>query len=205
MLRSNFKEPASAEALASSSSDGESPFHELIAEREVAVTPRGDDSFVAVCSETSHPTLRGRVQITWEGEPGGARTLWAPVLAHLSLRVHDRVLVLRPRGFPEPLVVGVIDDECGRRPEPPTGVAAVLEVKLDEKVQIVAENGAPLVEVTRGAEGPVVRVMSAATRLELPGDLQITADEIVLRARQGQVKIDASADVVVAGKNIRLN
>jgi hypothetical protein len=113
-------------------------------------------------------------------------------------------LVLRPRSFPEPLVVGVVDG-FGPRPEPVAASAPVIEVKHDEKVRIVAENGTPLVEVTRTDDGPVVRVMSAATRLELPGNLQITADEIVLRARQGKVAIAAHDDVVVTGEKIRLN
>jgi len=202
MLRNKTEISPAAEALASSAS--ESPFHELVAAREVAVAHRVDDSFIAECTDTRHPTLPGRVQIAWEDEAGRTHARWVPVLAHLSLRVHDRVLVLRPRSFPEPLVVGVIDGFASC-PEPPSQVAAVLQVERDEKVQIVAENGAPLLEITRDGEGPVVRLMNAATRLELPGHLQITADEIVLRARQGKVEIDANDDVIVTGEHIRLN
>ena len=202
MLRDNTKISPAAEALTSSVS--ESPFQELVAAREVAVAQRVDDSFVAECTDTRHPTLPGRVQIAWEDEPGRRHTLWVPVLAHSSPRVRDRVLVLRPRSFPEPLVVGVIDGfaSCS---EPPSQGAVVLQVQRDEKVQIVAENGAPLLEVTRDDQGPVVRLMNAATRLELPGHLQITADEIVLRARQGKVEIGAKDDVIVTGEKIRLN
>lgn len=207
MLKSNAPEYPSAEVLGSSASDGESPFRALVSEREVSVAHRADDSFVAECTDTRHPTLTGRVQIAWQDESGQPRTLWAPVLAHLSLRASDRVLVLRPRSFPEPLVVGVVavDDGRGARPEPLTVRDAVLEVKPGKKLQIILEDGTPLVEVTHEGEGPVVRVMSATTQLELPGHLQITADEIVLRARQGQVKIAATDDVVVTGQKIRLN
>jgi hypothetical protein len=203
MRRGNAQEAPAAEARASG--DGQSPFHELVSAREVSIPQRAEDSFVAECTDTGHPAWPGRVQITWEDESGRSLSQWVPVLAHSRPRVLDRVLVQRPRGFPEPLVVGVVDgfERCA---EPRGRAAAVLEVERGETVQVVAENGAPLLEVTRDADGPVVRVMNAATRLELPGQLQIAADEIVLRARQGKVVVDASDDdVVVTGKKIRLN
>jgi hypothetical protein len=195
---------ASVAAPAPPSADEQSPFQQLVSEREVAGAQWQNESFVAECMETRHPTLTGRVQIRWEEGAGREQTLWVPVLRHLSVRVHDRVLVIRPRGYPEPLIVGVIDGFT-RRPEPPEEVAARIEVRRDEKLQIVAENGAPLLEVAQNESGPVVRVLNATTQLELPGNLQITADEIVLRARQGKVEIDANDDVVVTGENIHLN
>lgn len=44
MLESNAPEYPSAEVLASSAGDGESPFRALVSEREVSVAHRADDS-----------------------------------------------------------------------------------------------------------------------------------------------------------------
>jgi uncharacterized protein (DUF2345 family) len=69
----------------------------------------------------------------------------------------------------------------------------------------MTKEGEPLLEVVREASGPVVRLLQAAARIDLPGALRIEADAIELRARTGEVRIEAADDVVVRGGAIRLN
>ncbi|MEZ4453353.1 MAG: hypothetical protein R3B09_28070 [Nannocystaceae bacterium] len=155
------------------------------------------------CLEDRHPVLRGRVLVRVDG-PAGERRFWAPTLQGLAIRPRDRVLLIRPGNASEWIVSGVVDG-LAARPEPPTRPAATIELKPDESIQVVASSGAPVLEVRPGAEGPVVRLLRADVRVELPGALEIAAGSIALEATEGKVEIKASDDVVVQGELVRLN
>jgi hypothetical protein len=125
-------------------------------------------------------------------------------LQGLSVRISDRVLVLKLPDQPDAIAVGVVDG-FSHRPEIPKRIAQILEIKRDEAVQVNAENGQPLLQIVRNQEGPVIRLLQADTQVELPGKLCITAGAIEMRARAGAVRIDASDDVEIVGEAIHLN
>jgi hypothetical protein len=127
-----------------------------------------------------------------------------PTLHGLAVRAGDRLLVQMPHGGSEPIVVGVIDG-FHPRPEPDRTVAARIEVKQDEVLQVCSQEGVPLVEIVRDEKGPIVRLLQSDTRLDVKGKLSITAAEIELKAVKGEVRIQASDDVNVVGEAIHLN
>jgi hypothetical protein len=96
-------------------------------------------------------------------------------------------------------------DGFSRRPEAPKHIAHVLEMKRDEMLQVHAENGQPLLQITRDQQGPVLRLLQADTQVELPGKLRIAASTIELCARAGAVHITAADDVEIVGEAIHLN
>jgi hypothetical protein len=157
--------------------------------------------FVGECIGTRHPVLAGRVCVRWAASEGSVER-WVPTLRGVAVRERERVLLLQTSGEPDPIVVGVLDGfearAAGRR-------GPSVELALDEVFTLLAENGQPLLEVVRNAEGPVVRLLTLDTQLELPGKLRIQASDIELSARKGSVRIEADDEVVVQGGMIRLN
>jgi hypothetical protein len=173
---------------------------------EVAAAPTHAPSshapVVGECIDARHPVLAGRVRVRWAA-PDGPVERWLPTLRGVAIRERDRVLLLVTANELEPIVIGVIDGfeprEAERRPGPS------VELAIDETFTLVAENGAPLLEIVRSADGPVVRLLHADTQLELPGKLRIQATEIELMARRGSVRIEADDDVVIQGEMVRFN
>ncbi len=161
-----------------------------------------DESVVADCLDTAHPTLAGRVLARWN-DGAGAHEAWLPVLRSVAPREGDRLLVARPANWSEPIVVGVVDG-FARRPEL-VKPAATLSLRADEVVRIADDHGAALVEIAQGEGGPVVRLLQPDVNLELAGELRISAKSVELVARAGEARISASDDVVVRGENVQLN
>jgi hypothetical protein len=165
--------------------------------------PPSTGPLVAECVDARHPVLAGRVRVRW-CEAGVEQEGWLPTLQALVVRVGDRVLVQRAMNWPEPLVVGVVDG-FAHRPDPPRHEAARLTLERDEALRITTPEGEPLVEVARGERGPVVRLLRPDVEVELAGALRVSAAAIELRAREGEVRVEASADVCVVGENVNLN
>lgn len=169
-----------------------------------AALPRSlPQSLVGECERARHPTLNGRIYVSWE-EGQDCKRAWLPTLHALSVRKCDRVLLQWPTNWPEPIVVGVIDGFASR-PDVQPSTAARLEIQRDESVRIHAVDGTGLIEIRVADSGPVVRILSHDVDLEFPGELNITADQIALRAQRGPIHIDATDDVVVSGEVVRLN
>lgn len=162
------------------------------------------EPFVAECTDARHPTLQGRVKICWPGHPPDGNELWVPTLHGQSIRKGDRLLVQRPHGGTEPIVLGVIDGFLPR-PEPERTLVARIEVKRDETLQVCSQEGQPLIEIVRDEKGPMVRLLQSDTRIDVRGKLSITAAELELRAVKGEVRIQASDDVNLVGEAINLN
>ena len=159
---------------------------------------------VGDCLEGRHPTLLGRYLIRYPGGDGEPVDRWLASLYGLPVRAHDRVLLLQPGNWPEPVVIGVIDG-FANRPESPAVKAAILELQPDEVVRIHGSRGEPLIEVRQHDSGPLIRLLSEDINLELPGKLKLVAKSIELAATQGGVTISASDDVTVKGETIKLN
>jgi len=162
------------------------------------------EPFVAECTDAHHPTLQGRVRIRWDGARHDDGEVWVPTLHGQAIRKGDRLLVQTPHGGSEPIVIGVIDGFLPR-PEPDRTVAARIEVKQDEVLQVCTQEGLPLIDIVRDDKGPVVRLLQSDTRIDIKGKLSITAAELELKAVKGEVRIQASDDVNVVGEVIHLN
>jgi hypothetical protein len=175
------------------------PLFELAA---AAMRPSGLPE-MAMCIADEHPTLAARVLCKLERATGPVE-LWLPCLFGVHPRVGDRVLVLRPEGAPEPVVLGVVDG-YRRRTEPEARAAHHTRLKPDEVVRIESATGEALLELRGGAEGAVLRVLSKSVAIEGGEKISIEADAVTLRARQGKVEVTASEDVVVQGEAIHLN
>jgi hypothetical protein len=183
-----------AELIAASAS---APF-----EQAGAMAPGlGSSALVGVCVDDRHPTLVGRVQVRVADE-AGEHTLWLATLAHLPVRCEDRVLLLQPGNWPEPVVVGVIDGLRARTAE--THPAAALTLRSNETLEIRGADGAPLLAIVPTPAGPVLRLTRADQRLEVDGRLAFAADAITFVAR-GEVSLSAGGDVIVTGEEIKLN
>jgi hypothetical protein len=179
-----------------------SVFDKLLAAPPKPAWPEGH--VIATCTEERHPTLTGRIRVRCEDAHGCVHERWVATLSGLSVRVSDDVLVLKLPDQLDPIVVGVVDG-FSRRPEAPKLVAQILEMKRDEILQVNAENGQPLLQITHNQQGPMIRLLQTDTQVELPGKLRIAAGAIELRARAGAVRIDASDDVEITGEAIHLN
>ena len=201
MPSNNQKRPAT-QATTNTSSQESSVFDMLLAAPPKPAWP--DGHVVATCTEQRHPTLTGRIRARCEDAHGRVVESWVATLSGLSVRVSDRVLVLKLPEELDPIAVGVVDG-FSRRPETPKLIAQVIEMKRDETLQVQAENGQPLLQITRNEQGPMIRLLQADTQVELPGKLCIAAGAIELRARAGTVRIDASDDVKIVGEAIHLN
>lgn len=178
---------------------------------EPGVDPVAEFSFitssgplVAEVVDARHPTLCGRVLIRLHNDRGEPLERWVPTLHRLPVRKADRVLVIKPGNWSESLVVGVIDG-FARRPELSQTNAATVELDADQVVRVVGSHGAPLVEVYESDEGAVVRLVDDDVNLEIPGKLRVAAKSLSLTARQGEVRVEATADVVISGEQIQLN
>lgn len=161
-------------------------------------------SLVGECIDNRHPTLTGRYLIEFALPDGTVERRWLPGLHQLAVRPHDRVLLVNPGNWPEPLVVGVIDG-FANRPEPEAAVGASLTLQPDEVVRVHGINGEKLVEIRQESEGPVVRLLTPDVYLDLPGELKVSAQSIDMKAKLGAVKITAAHDVTVKGEAVHLN
>jgi hypothetical protein len=175
---------------------------ELRERDDLEVAP-AEAQLVGECIDERHPTLQGRVLVRLQTARGGEVERWLPTLRGLAIREGDRVLLIKPANWSEAIVTGVVDGFAPRAR--PTGAAATLSVKSDEALRVVDHNDQPLAELRAGEHGPVVRILNRDSEIELDGELRLSARAIALRARQGEVRVDASADVVVQGETIHLN
>ncbi len=166
--------------------------------------PASETCVMATCTDDRHPTLQGRVHVQFTGGDGREHALWVPTLHGLPVRVADRVLMMRPGNGDEWIVTGVVDGFVNRAVAEKTP-AARLELRGDECLQVVSSAGRPIVEVSQGKDGPVVRLLEPDVRVEMAGKLVVRAEEIEFEATQGSVAIKASEDVVIKGELVRLN
>ncbi len=72
----------------------------------------------------------------------------------------------------------------------------VMVLPEGEELTIVGSDGQPLLEIASGEKGPVIRMAHDDLRIECPGQLDLAARAITL---------EASEDVTVRGRTIRLN
>lgn len=164
----------------------------------------GPACMIGECIDAQHPTLQGRVRVRFAIRGGREDQRWVAKLQGLPVRLADRVMMIRPSNAQEWIVTGVVDG-FATRPEVENAEAARVELQRDESVKVVSSEGAALVEILQGQNGPIVKVLEPDVRVEFAGRLAIKAKDIELEATQGEVAAKASADVVLKGETIRLN
>jgi hypothetical protein len=168
----------------------------------IEVSPALMEPLVGECVDAQHPTLAERVLVRWSSTATTER--WVSVLQGLAVRVGDRVLLMKPANWSEPIVVGVIDG-FAKRPEPRRTTAVQIALLPDESLQVTGADGTPLVEVFASHAGPVVRLAQRDVTIELPGALRLSARSIELHARDGGARVSANGDVELRGETVHLN
>lgn len=176
----------------------------IVAEAAAAVPAapgRLTGAVIGACIDDRHPNLPGRVLVR-VADGGVVREWWVATLVHSVVRCDDRVLLLQPANWPEPVVVGVLD---GLRPRSASTVtSAALELRRDEQIEIRDHAGAPLVTIVPSENGPVLRLARADQCLEVAGKLTVAAEHIALRT-SGDLTLTATGDVIVNGETVQLN
>ena len=162
------------------------------------------EMLVGDCVQAQHPTLQGRALVRWTTPSGISDERWVPMLLTVTVRPLDRVLLAQPSNLDEPVIVGVLDG-FAQRPERSAVTAARISLAWDEAIRVDAPNGDELLELRVTEAGPVVKLLGSGVALNLPGRLSISAQSVELNARQGQVAVRATDDVVVEGATVRLN
>lgn len=162
-------------------------------------------ALVGLCLAAEHPTLPGRARICWRRADGTTEDAWLPQLQGVRAREGDRVLLSAPGNHDEQIVVGVLDGVAGPPVAPPSEHGPVLRLAEDEALRIAGPDGQPILEVKPTAAGPEVRLFAPPAALTFPGSFRVSADQIELEARKGEVRIEAAGDVKVTGEIIRLN
>jgi hypothetical protein len=114
------------------------------------------------------------------------------------------VLVVQAAGTPHGVAIAVVSS-LEARERHASRRAHARRLRADECIVIESDDGAPIVEVRSGEDGPIVRLLGEGTHLDARGTLTIEADAVALRARRGGVAVEASDDVVVRGEHIHLN
>lgn len=157
---------------------------------------------IGECIEVQHPTLVGRVHIRWQDIELYEK--WLPTLHGITVRKGDRVLILSPVNWIEPLVIGVVDG-FALRPEIQRISASSIKLERDESIRVTTPEGEQLLEIYYEDAGPVVRLLKDDVELDLKGNLRLNAKSIELNAKRGELRIKAVDDVVIDGENVKVN
>jgi len=162
----------------------------------------GHGPLIGECIEVQHPTLVGRVHIRWQDIELYEK--WLPTLHGITVRKGDRVLILSPVNWIEPLVIGVVDG-FALRPEIQRISASSIKLERDESIRVTTPEGEQLLEIYYEDAGPVVRLLKDDVELDLKGNLRLNAKSIELNAKRGELRIKAVDDVVIDGENVKVN
>ncbi len=170
---------------------------------------------LGVVTDTVDPKQHRRIRVRWQIDET-AYEEWLHRTAGFDCVPGDTVLVQSVKNRPEPIATAVLEKppensdvkesetaQKALKTAPKAAPAVVLS--QGTSVQIVAENGNPLVEVSSTDDGPKLKLLCADTIIDIPGDLSVNAKSIKLTATSGKAELVADDDVVVIGKNIYLN
>ncbi len=170
--------------------------------RDSAAEQAAPRSFVGECVNERHPTIEGRALVRWAADDQ-QHEKWLACLQSVVVREADRVVLMSPDNWVEPVIMGVLGG-LSERPRPEQ-VGATVALRPDESVCVTTGNGDKILQIHQEESGPVVRLLSDDVDIELPGKLRIQADAIEMKARRGPVDIEASDDVRVKGERVKMN
>jgi hypothetical protein len=185
-------------------------------------------AMVGECVDDCHPEWCDHYMVTYTDTKGESFRQWLPGLLGLEIRRGDLVLIAKPINWATPIITGILPampsssasifspwelKATTSEPELQKPVRSSFEVRPNNTValtgespiQVVTHSGRKLVEIGLGANGPTIRICERDAAIDLPGKLAITAGELQLKSRSGDLKIEADHDVVVQGDLIRLN
>jgi hypothetical protein len=165
--------------------------------RDVAKLP-----LCGVVTERRNSANGNRLLVRWE-ETGDTFERWLHPLKGVSAAIGDTVIIQHLSNQKKPIITGVLetdDDEAAAE-----STTSVIRLTQGNTILIETNNGVPLLEISHDNGQPSVKLLTADTAIDLPGELAISADAIRLEARTGKAEVTATDDVVVKGKLIHLN
>lgn len=156
--------------------------------------------------DTHHPHLAGRIFVKWLGASGQTQQRWLEYERTVTARVGARVLMTRPVGWPDLIVVGVLGPAPGGTPAAPDeDDAPSLRLAPGQALSVHAHDGTPLVRVRLGHEGPSIELCGDSVEVKAKRRLTLSADTVEIRAADGGVDVRTDGDAIVRGRFIRLN
>ena len=165
--------------------------------------------------DTHHPHLPSRVLVRWWPSAEKEESAWLHHERHLTLRKGDRVLVTLPLGWSEWVVTGALSRAAAQpneggaqtlQPAPDRDAgAAVVQLEPGQSVSIIGSDGAPLLRVQQGPQGPIVQLEGDQVELQARRRLRLAAGTVEIAAGQGGVEVRTDGDAVVRAHAIRLN
>jgi len=190
-------------------------------------------AMVGECVDDCHPEWSDHAMVAYTDTKGEMFRQWLPSVLGLEIRRGDLVLIAKPIHWATPVITGILpktppsstsvfspwklpsatlehdlsETESQKPPRASFEVRPNNTVALtgETPIQVVTHSGRKLVEIGLGANGPTIRICERDASIDLPGKLTITAGELELKSRSGDLKIEADHDVVVQGDLIRLN
>ena len=190
-------------------------------------------AMVGECIDDCHPEWCDHYMVAYTDTKGETFRQWLPGVLGLEIRRGDLVLIAKPINWATPVITGILpnmptsstsafspwklkfatsecdlsDADSQKTPRSSFEVRPNNTVALtgESPIQVVTHSGRKLVEIGLGANGPTIRICERDAAIDLPGKLVITAGELELKSRSGDLKIEADHDVVVQGDLIRLN
>lgn len=174
-------------------------------------------TLVGTVIELEHSVWKNRVRVLWsvkekelaekpDEEPVTEtdKTAWLPIIKGVVARIKDRVLLVKPEGFEEYIITGVIDGIYDA-PQYVAPTSPSLVVQNDEALTICSSNNKALLTIMKHEDQISIKLFEDNISIELPGKLDMKAHEISLKASKGSVSIAAQDDVVIEGELIKLN
>jgi len=190
-------------------------------------------TMVGECVDDCHPEWCDHYMVAYTDTKGELFRQWLPGMLGLEIRRGDLVLFAKPLNWATPVIMGILpnspssssnvfspwelkcptlehvsaDTELQKNPRSSFEVRSNNTVALtgESPIQVVTHSGRKLVEIGQGVNGPTLRICERDAVIDLPGKLAITAGELELKSRSGDLRIEADHDVVVQGDLIRLN
>ena len=160
--------------------------------------------------DTHHPELPGRVLVRWRRDRGRPIAAWLGYVHGTNLRGGDRVLLGRPDNESQWLVIGVL---ATSRPTPslqsqPSSLSSdSRRVRLEpgQRLRIEGHDGTALLDISGDGGELVAKVLCEDLTLAAAGRLTLAGRSVRLQAGAEGVDIRTENEVVVRGRNIRLN
>jgi len=190
-------------------------------------------AMVGECVDDCHPEWCDHYMVAFTDTKGETFRQWLPCVLGLEIRRGDLLLMTKPINWATPVITGIVStapsgssslfSTWDAKPATPgygfseeitpKHERSAFEVRPNNTValsgempiQVVTHSGRKLVEIGLGANGPTIRICERNAVIDLPGKLTITAGELELKSRSGDLNIQADHDVVVQGDLIRLN
>ncbi len=175
----------------------------------IHATALGEGPLVGECLDTHNPHLPGRVLVRARGEDGDTATAWLSTLSDLRIRAGDRVVLDKPRNWPEPVVLGVLttaSKSSSSKASPPLDPDGPhVQLEPGSGLTVVGPKGEALLRLSATPEGDTrIQLLPAGLDLDVHGKLRLSADRLELRARDG-IDMRTEGDTIVRAHVIRLN